>query len=233
MADLAGAVVPHDAVPVQPVEPRLAWHDAVAALAYLHSGSNGKSMQAPPDWPALVQAQEPVVALPFCLGNYPQMVRNLQALLHATNAVSLRTPSAHALALPAALEWSKEISGKCQFPEALFAVSVLRLARHHEEADAMLREQRRNVPVQWQAAWANEQAALAWQLGRTGEAADLWKAQAPSAPVVFNLGMAKLFAGDRSEARQNLSKAATLLPEDSSWHHLAELYLALAGILKT
>ena len=73
-------VVPHEAVPVQPVDPQLAYRDAVVAAALLAPGRE-TALAVPPDWPGLVSQQEPAVALAFCLGNFPQLVRNLHVLL--------------------------------------------------------------------------------------------------------------------------------------------------------
>ncbi len=92
----------------------------------------------------------------------------------------------------------------------------------------MIQRHRAAVPAAWQAAWANEEAALAWHRGRPEEAAALWQEQPESLPVLFNRGMAALFLGRPGEARAPLSAAIARLPEDSGWHHLACLYLALA-----
>ena len=84
------------------------------------------------------------------------------------------------------------------------------------------------APADWKAAWANEEAALAWHRGRTQEAASLWQKQAPSIPVLFNRGMAALFLGKPKEARPLLTKAVNQLSEKDGWHHLGHIYLALA-----
>ena len=62
-ADTTGDVVPHEAVAAQPVDPRLAWEGACAAIRYLCPTQDLQSWNAPPDWPAVVAAQEPVMAL--------------------------------------------------------------------------------------------------------------------------------------------------------------------------
>src|SRR5262245_52282104 len=63
-----GDVVPFEAVPVQPVEPRLAWDEALAAARHFNSALN-TNLEAPPDWPALVSTHEPEMALAFAVGN--------------------------------------------------------------------------------------------------------------------------------------------------------------------
>jgi hypothetical protein len=82
----------------------------------------------------------------------------------------------------------------------------------------------------WHAALANEEAALAWHRGDCDRAAELWAKLPQSAPACFNRGMSALFRDDAARARAELTQAVSFLPEDDAWHHLARLYLALAGI---
>jgi hypothetical protein len=167
----------------------------------------------------LVSQQEPAVALAFCLGNFPQLVRNLHILLSGEPA-ALREGPAHAVAAPGLLEWPRKVEGD---PQRLLAAGVLRLARQFDAADALLA-----APAPgWEALHANEQAALAWHRGQGERALELWQQQPDSAPVLFNRGMARLFLG-QPDAAIDLGRAVTMLPETSAWHHLGQLYLALA-----
>jgi tetratricopeptide (TPR) repeat protein len=220
-AEPSGEVEPYEAVPVQPVDPKQAWADALAAADGL-AGAKAASA-APPDWPAMVAAQEPAVALAFCLGNYPQMVRNLHPLLVGGDLAALRSGPARAAEAPALIEWARACGG---YPETLLAAGVLRVARQFDQAEEVLR---RKPPAEWEAVHANEEAALAWHRGRGEEAAALWRKQADSVPVLFNRGMAALFLGDAVTAREELNKATAALPETGAWHHLGRLYLALAS----
>ncbi len=219
----ADEVVPHEAAPAQPVDPQLAWGEAVAVAQHF-PGAAPKAWPVPPDWPGLVAAQEPAVALAFCLGNYPQLVRNLHPLL-SSEPPALRVPPGRPLPAAALADWANAQTG---YPQALLAAGVLRLARHFDEAADLLR-QAGDAPAAWQALKANEEAALAWHRGRGEEALALWQAQAPSVPVLFNRGMAALFLGRRDEAVAALTQAVAPLPDTSAWHHLGHLYLALAS----
>ena len=213
-----GEVVPYEAAPVQPVDPRQAWDDGAAA-GRLFTGSAVKSWPAPHEWPALVAAQEPAVALAFCVGNFPQMVRNLQPLLSG-DLTALRVNIGRGATPSGLVEWAAE----AREPAAVVtAAAALRLARHFDEAERLLKGVRPCPELV-----ANEQAALAWHRGRFDEAAAQWQAQPPSAPVLFNRGMSALFLGDAAAARADLDAAVKLLPETSAWHHLGRLYLALA-----
>src|SRR5262249_15110665 len=71
-----GEVVPYEAAPSQTADPKLAWEESLAVLPFYapsySGGSQGraKGLKAPPDWPALVAAQEPALGVAFCLGNF-------------------------------------------------------------------------------------------------------------------------------------------------------------------
>jgi hypothetical protein len=227
LADLGAEVVPFDAVPVQPVEPRLAWSEAVAVLRTLGLPGEAKPAPVPPDWPALVANHEPEVALPFCLGNFPQMVRHLPALLHNPNLGAPRVASARAVPVPGLEQWAGGAARAKDCRQVLLAAAVLRLARQFEAAGRLLGGLK-DVPEAWQGALANERAALTWHRGDFAKAAESWRGQAESVPVLFNRGMAALFLGESAAARTALAAAASALPEDGAWHHLARLYLALA-----
>jgi tetratricopeptide (TPR) repeat protein len=220
-AEPSGDAVPHEAVPVQPVDPVLAWKDAVAAAKLLNPSAQTK-WTVPQEWSMLVAQQEPAVALAFCLGNYPQLVRNLHPLLTSEPA-ALRDMSAHSVHLPGLSAWASQSHDGAH---RLLAAGILRLAGQFDHAAALLAEP---VADDWQAVHANEVAALDWHRGEAEKALELWQQAPESAPVLFNRGMAALFLGRISEAVESLWKAVELLPESSAWHHLGQLYLALAS----
>jgi tetratricopeptide (TPR) repeat protein len=234
-ADPDGQVVPHEAVSAQPVDPRLAWEDALAVIRSCKTGAASTSiprLEAPSVWPALVVAQEPAYAVAFCIGNFPQMVRNLQPLLSVGDLIELHSRAAHgnvgrsSVDMPAAfLQWVNALQG---YPQLLLAAGMMRLMRRFDEASDLLKSSRK-VPADWRFTRDNEEAALAWHRGNGEEALALWQAQKPSAPVLFNRGMAALFLGRSTEARTALEKAVDQLPETSSWYHLGHLYLGLAA----
>jgi len=224
--EMSGEVVPFDAVPTRPVDVRLAWDGAVAAVRYLHPGFPAKTWQAPAEWPAVVAARESAASVAFCLGYFPQMLHVLQPLLTGTGMSKLRPTGAPAAQI--AVEPEESDSPSKSFPQVLLTLSLLRLAGKFNEAREWIQCNQQNVPTEWQACWANEQAALAWHAGRSEEAAKLWQAQPPSAPVLFNRGLAALFLDQLDQAQSLLAEAVAQIPEDDPWHHLGRLYLALA-----
>lgn len=219
--EATGEVVPYEAMPVQPIDPRQAWEDALAVTACV-PGLPAVKWPVPPDWPALVTGQEPAVALAFCLGNTPQQVRNLHPLL-AGDLLAQRAASNRAEAPAALVEWARNQRG---YPGALLAAGMLRLAGCFDEAESLLKPA---APEAWRSLRGNEEAALAWHRGRTEEAINSWRRQDATVPVLFNRGMAALFLNDAEAARISLTEAVAGLPETSPWYHLGQLYLALAA----
>lgn len=227
-APLDGEVTPYEAGPVQPIDPKLAWDEARGMLSDF--GTEAKATAAPPHWSALVAAHEPVVALAFGVGSFPQMVRDFHLLRPGGDLTRLRPVPGRPVECPLLLDWANEQAHKGRFPQALYALGALRLAKQFDIAENYLREHSSRVPETWRAAWENERAALAWHAGHAEHACTLWQAQADSVPVWFNRGMANLFLGRTDAARLALGQAVAHLPEASGWYHLGRLYLTLAGV---
>lgn len=219
-AEPVGDVLPHEAVPVQPVDPALAWKDAVLSAGILAAGNAGLSLGVPPEWPALVARQEPAVALAFALGNFPQLVRNLHPLLSG-QPIALRDGPREAVAVPSLIQWAGEAKDEAA---RLLAAGVLRLARNFDEAASCLAFP---PSAEWEALHANEAAALAWHRGDAEMALAMWQGQSDSPVTHFNRGMANLFLGDNEAALRSLTAAVAQLPENGAWHHLGQLYLAI------
>jgi hypothetical protein len=224
-ADATGEVVAYEAVPAQPAEPRLAWTEAHSAISSFVPQAP-KTPPFPDDWTTLVTALEPVAAVAFCTGNFPQMVRDIHGLLKAKDLSELHPRTVRPLT--AVSRWGSELAHAGRFSDVLLGLGVYRLSGQFNLADEVRRTHRDNVPSEWRTAWANEEAALAWHRGETQRAEQLWRQQQTSAPVVFNLGMSALFQNRTREARPLLSQAVSQLSEEDSWHHLGRLYLALA-----
>jgi tetratricopeptide (TPR) repeat protein len=221
-------VEPYEAAAFPMVEPRAAWDEALYALRLLDTEKASVRVTPPADWAGLVTAPVSLAALPFAGGNFPQLVRDLPELIRTTRRSDLQPKAEAALPSSGLDGWASQAIRKRQFPDALLAIGALRLARQTEKAAELLTELRPHVPARWQAAVANEEAALAWQHGDAEKARETWNSLPESAPVFFNRGMAALFCDRPAEAREALNRAIALLPEDSSWHQLGRLYLALA-----
>lgn len=232
IADPDGQALPYEAGLMQPLDPQLAWEDALTVMRFIRAGSpsEGTNLSSPVDWPSLVAVQEPAISLAFCVGNFPQIVRHWQPLLTCGDPIALRSKMegegvrrGPAVVPSALMQWA---SLEHDYPLVFVAAGVLRLACRFDEAGELLRA-RREVPAAWRALRANEEAALAWHRGNAEEALTSWQSQKASVPVLFNRGMASLFLGRLCEAQTALGQAVVHLPETSAWHHLGHLYLAL------
>jgi hypothetical protein len=214
-------VEPFEAVPAQVLDPKQAWQEASAAISNVGAGKPGA---APADWPEIVAAMPPVVALPFAAGHFPQAVRDLQRLARSIDSIQDSAESVASLEITKIEAWAAEQSG----PPALLAVGMLRLAGQLPRADKLLNKLEKKLLAEFQPFCTNERAANFWAAGKRSEAAKLWSALPETAPVLFNRGLACVFAGDKLSAQIHLPKAVSMIPESSGWHHLGRLYLALA-----
>src|SRR5262245_50654018 len=109
----SGEVTPFEAGMAQSVEPRVAWQEATAVLAFFPAFT---AMNAPADWSALVAAQESMTAISFCLGNFPQLLRDWQALLNVTDLAALQPRSNRAGAAASVLEWAEQSAREGRVP---------------------------------------------------------------------------------------------------------------------
>ncbi len=205
-------VEPHEVAAGFRVDPRAAWLDATTAFGVT-------SVQLPPEWASLVAQPSSAFALPMAAGHFPQRVKDMHPLLVKFNPNELR-PSGSQAPSPgfAALRtWVKK-SGSAN---PLLAAGISRTLGDFEAAEALLA----NATDA-----GNEKAAVLWQRGDCATALSAWDALPETPAVLFNRGMARLFLGRTTEARESLQKAIDAIPEASGWNSLARLYLAVAEI---
>src|SRR5205085_2212888 len=115
-------VTPYEAGPVQPIDPKLAWDEGLAALAY--SGVSANGLKAPAGWVNLVAQAEPQVAIAFCAGNYPQLVRDFHELLQNVDLTNHRPTDSTPLHVPVLADWADRVTA---FPQAFIALAAHRL----------------------------------------------------------------------------------------------------------
>jgi tetratricopeptide (TPR) repeat protein len=220
-------VVPFDAVPLQPVDPKAAWNSALEAARFFGNGATSMPT-VPPSWPQLVAQCEPELALPFCLGNYPQLVRTLAPFIEPTDLVRLRPTGARARRNASVDEDPVPANATNHPVQPLLSAALFRLMKDFDRATDVLQKYADKVPAEYRAAWVNEEAALAWQGGRAEAARASWESQPDSAPVLFNRGLAALFSDRTADARSLLKKAISQISDDSPWYHLGSFYIAVA-----
>jgi hypothetical protein len=225
---LAPEVMPFDAVPPQPVDSRIAWTAAHEACRYFQLESWPD--QILPEWIELISSCPTMTAVPFCLGNYPQLLRQYLPLVREGPLSALRSSGGAATeAITSSLaDWSRRVIASESVGPMMLAHGAVRLAGIQELSDELGKAITRGMPGGARPAWANEEAGTLWHRGEAEKAWAYWQAQAASEPVLFNRGMAALFMDRPAEARASLKKALATLPESSSWYHLGRLYLGVA-----
>lgn len=227
----SGEVEPFQSVPLQITDPATAFREATEAAGYFSGVDKNawQSLAAPPDWPALVR-QQSVVAIPFCLANFPHMLCEVTPLLR-TDKLSTLSSIPGRTAIPTDfLPWGKAMIRSSKLNEGLFASAALRVAGDFASARQLLDNVREKAPADWAGLLLNEEAALAWHSGDIDRAQMLWDnhPEKDNAALLFNRGIARLFKDKRDDAAPLFESAAHALPQSSSWHHLARLYLTVA-----
>lgn len=210
-------VEPHETHASFAVDAQSAWSEATAVFRVF--GLNVRSTKSPTDWSTFVRLAADADYLPLALGHFPQQVRNISALLE-------RRPS------PIPTESRGWIAKGTSFVEQLLAAASARIAQNFAEAERIL-DQIASVDLNTdeQTIVANERATVLWSQGKREAAEAMWQTLPANAVVNFNRGVAALAAGRALEAMAHFELSIRELTETSGWHHLAQLYRALAEIL--
>ncbi len=215
--DTASAVEPHEMPAGFATEPRTAWTEATAVAKLL--GMKDFAAKSPVDWAGYVRQSTTADYLPMAIGHFPQQVRDVSVLIEKKGNATHSESRGWTIA-----------AGQATFANQLLAAASERMAENFDEAKRHLdaAEPLATDAIQ-KSLLTNERAVLAWQRGDRAAAETLWNSQPASGPVAFNCGIAALAAGRKADAANWLTTAVQQLPESSGWHHLAQLYLALAG----
>lgn len=223
---------PYQPAEVSVLDARSVLEEALAAAQWLvidptqRGQFHARQMRHVPDWPGMVRQLEPVPLVPFALGYYPQLVRDVQSLLEG--GWRNWKPAQGQARTSGLWEWGELMLAQMRPAEALFAMSLLRLLGQTREARQLFRAIKGQAPSSWSVLVSNEDAALAWQEGDYQTASRILDSIASSAPpILFNRGLGALLLGRTRQARDLLAQAAAQLPDSSAWHHLAQLYCLL------
>jgi tetratricopeptide (TPR) repeat protein len=229
-----GEVVLHQPSGLLGPDARTVLADALETASALLAAKDADSFRAngfrpPAEWSSLVRMQETHVGIPFCIGNFPQLVRDVTPLLGAVRLEQLLPQQPAAMDLSSLLTWTEERLAKKRLAEAVFGAALLRLGGQFEMAGDMLHRVRKQATGSWDALLRNEESALAWHRSDLRQAARGWAEhpQQDSPVILFNRGLTAMGLGQAAEATSLLNKAIAALPEKSAWHHLARLYRAL------
>ncbi|QEL16160.1 tetratricopeptide repeat protein [Limnoglobus roseus] len=209
------SVEPHEVMAGFTADARTTWTEATAAAKFL--GVKDLPATLPGEW-AAHSRQASAEFLPLAIGHFPQQVRDINSLISPAKKLSTTTESRG---------WTAT-SAKSPLANALLQAASARVGGNYAEAERLLAQAETLADETAKTVVENERAALLWQQGQRTAAVAIWK-QSDNRVSAFNLGMAALANGQKSEAHAHLNAAAEQLPESSGWHHLARLYLALAS----
>jgi len=210
------------AVATEAVDPRLAWDGATESLRYFAPGLKLPT-KLPSSWSAIASSLPACNFLPMAAGQFPQLVRDLNSVLEMSPlkiADGLDSPEVKRFV---------QFSAASQEPALWFvAVGVARLTRDFDLAQRVLSAKGSLIPAELEHAWSNELAVLNWEQEQPEKAVSIWNSLPESAPVLFNLGIAEMHNQKTHLAVSHFKRAAAMIRESSGWHHLAQLYLAVA-----
>jgi hypothetical protein len=218
-------VVPYEAVGPLAIDAGLAWAEGLEAGQSF--GLATSSLECPAGWADMVADTAPVAAVPMCLGNFPQMVRDVKALAEVATLPLLRPrPLGAPVDASGAKNWRLSDTTAAT---RLVRAGLLRLLGEYAEAReilALVPEGRGKLG----SALSNERAALAWHQGDYVSALDLWNQAKEDIPVLFNRGLCLLFSGQAARSKPLFDRVLGGLPASSGWRQLAELYLAVVEL---
>lgn len=193
------------------------WEEANAVFQLF--GVEPEKLAAPPEWATFIALALPVAAVPLAAGLFPQRVRTIPAL-----AGTVSSPDS-VPGLGGLRGWVRQALESRSPTMLLAAAGVAAGMGDWDDAEAALSAAEPLCEGRWRAVWVNQRAAVQWLRGNTAEAMKTWRDDDVAA---INRGMAELFARKPGHGVASLQDAASQLPSDSGWSHLANLYLALA-----
>lgn len=196
------------------------WAEAGAVFRLF--GVEPEKLAAPPEWATFIAQALPVAAVPLAAGLFPQRVRTIPAM-----AGPVASPES-VPGLGGLRGWVHKALESRSPTMLVTAAGVAAGLGDWDDADAALAAAEPLCTGQWRAVWVNQRAAVQWLRGETAEAAKTWSSAGSDGPAAINLGMAELFARKPGHGSRALQVAASRLPDDSGWSHLANLYLSLA-----
>ena len=212
--DDGGEVEPHEVLAGIRVDVRAAWTDAQLPLALL--GVSVTETSTPADWSSFVDWNSGRLGIPMAAGHFPQRLRDVAGLFAADLADAQPAKTGGFASL---LTWIARSRNGDVVGTALLASGIARELGNAPEAN------RGTTPAE-----VNESGADLWCRGDREGALAIWESMPTGAVASFNIGMANLMLGRPHAASAPLRDAVARLPENSGWHHLAALYLSVAGV---
>ncbi|HQR07804.1 MAG TPA: hypothetical protein PLN21_13335 [Gemmatales bacterium] len=209
----ASEVELYQAQPALGLDLGIAWSEALLPGQLLAEEEPRVSARFPASWNA---ARHVTLAAPFpcCIGMAPQFLQKIDAIMENAEAFFQQ----ETVGMPML---SADITLDNKTP--LSQMAIARLAGDANQIERLIPQ------LDGELLQKNERAAQLWFAGRLDEAREAWDNLDGENPVIaFNQGLAAMATGDVERGRECLAIAVEGFPESTGWHHLAELYLAVA-----
>lgn len=203
----------YQAQPALGLDLGIAWSEALLPGELLAEEEPRVSARFPASWNA---ARHINLAAPFpcSIGMAPQFLQKIDAIMENAEAFFQQ----ETVGMPML---SADITLDNKTP--LSQMAIARIAGDAQKIEALIPQ------LDGELLQKNERAAQLWFAGRRDEAREAWDSLDGENPVIaFNQGLAAMAAGDVERGRECLTNAIEGFSESTGWHHLAELYLAVA-----
>lgn len=204
----------YQAQPALGLDLSMAWNEAILPGQLLSEDMPQVSARFPSAWNA-VRHVSFAAPFPCCIGMAPQFLQKIDSILeNAQTFFEQELPS-----MPAGVTAETALDNKT----TLSQLAIARLAGDTEQVNRLIAD------LDGETLQKNELAAQLWLAGQRGEAKEAWDNLDGNHPVIaFNQGLAALASQDAARGRERLAKAVSGFDQTTGWHHLAELYLAVA-----
>ncbi len=203
----------YQAQPALGLDLGLAWSEALLPGILLAEEEPRVQARFPSSWNA---ARHVTLAAPFpcCIGMAPQFLQKIDGIMDNASAFFQQ----ESMGMPTL---SADITLDNKTP--LSQLAIARLAGDANQIERLIPQ------LDGELLQKNERAAQLWFNGQRDEAREAWKSLDDDSPVIaFNQGIAALAQGDTEHGRECLARAVNGFDESTGWHHLAELFLAVA-----
>jgi hypothetical protein len=213
-AEMVSEVEPYQAQPALGMDLTLTWREALLPALLLSEETVPVSAHFPAAWSA-ARYVDLLTPFPCCIGMAPQFLQQIQALLENSQHFFVQTlpVSRPRFTAEPTLDSKTVIS----------QLAVARLAGDHDKSRELITQ------LAVSELQKNELGAQHWLEGDRDTAAMIWNELPADHPVIaFNQALAALSSKDAKQGKACLQRAIDGFDESTGWHHLSELYLALA-----
>ena len=198
---------------------RQTWRDATSVMELF--GLKSETLTIAPEWDSFTDLERTLPLLPIGFGLFPQRV---SATIDWNGSLSNATTPVPGFSR--LRQWLNDSISHENPKRLLIASGIAATLGDTERAVQLIQAAQPHCDAGWQPVWRNQKDAVAFL---TGTASDGLFPQERSDPLTqFNRGVLALHDDNPTMAHSEFESATSIMPETSSWHHLAKLYQSVA-----